>query len=79
MSQWRALFAEAGLDAEHLETWSVPLDFDEWTERMRTPELARAQLRALFDDATESIRETFRVRSEPYGFDIPIALLRAAI
>ncbi len=79
VSEWRALFAEAGLFAEHLETWPVPLDFDDWTERMRTPELARAQLRALFDDATESIREAFRVRSEPYGFDIPIALLRAAI
>jgi ubiquinone/menaquinone biosynthesis C-methylase UbiE len=75
-SQWRAFFAEVGLASEHLETWPVPLDFDEWTERMLTPETARTQLRALFDDATESIREALRVRTAPYGFDIPIALLR---
>lgn len=77
VSQWQALFAEAGLAAEHLATWPVPLDFDEWTDRMRTPELPCDQLRALFDDATESIRAAFRVRTTPYGFDIPIALLRA--
>jgi ubiquinone/menaquinone biosynthesis C-methylase UbiE len=77
VSEWLALFAEAGLAAEHLATWPVPLDFEEWTERMRTPELERSQLRVLFDGATEAIREAFRVRTAPYGFDIPIALLRA--
>ncbi|MGI9592536.1 MAG: class I SAM-dependent methyltransferase [Myxococcota bacterium] len=79
ISQWRALFAEAGLAAEHRATWPVPLDFEDWTERMITPELARDQLRALFDDATEAIREVFALRADPYGFDIPISLLRAAI
>jgi len=77
VSQWVALFAAAGLTAEHRATWPVPLDFEEWTERMRTPDLPRTQLRALFDSATDAIREAFRVRTEPYGFDIPIALLRA--
>lgn len=78
VSQWCALFAEAGLVAEHLHTWGVPLDFEDWTERMQTPEAARTQLRALFDDATEAIREAFALRTAPYGFDIPIALLRAS-
>lgn len=77
VSQWRGMFAEVGLEATHLETWGVPLDFQDWTERMLTPQVARSQLRALFDDATEAIRKAFAVRTDPYGFDIPIALLRA--
>lgn len=78
VSQWRALFAEVGLAAEHRATWAVFQDFEDWTERMRTPQLARAQLRALFDDATEAVRAAFAVRGDPYGFDIPIAFLTAA-
>jgi ubiquinone/menaquinone biosynthesis C-methylase UbiE len=77
VSQWTAMFAEVGLVAEHRVTWPLPLDFEDWTERMLTPELARDQLRALFDDATDAIRVAFRVRTAPHGFDIPIALMRA--
>jgi len=77
VSQWQASFAEAGLVAEHRSTWGVPLDFEEWCERMRTPEPAREALRALFDGATEAIREALAVRRDPYGFDIPIGFFTA--
>lgn len=77
VSEWRALFAAAGLSAEHLASFAVPLDFEDWTARMRTPEPGRRALLALFDGATAEAREAFRLRADPHGFDIPIAMLRA--
>jgi SAM-dependent methyltransferase len=78
VSQWCAMLADAGLVPEWLETWGVPLDFDEWVERANTPEARRAQLRALFQGAPDGIRKAFALRTgERRGFDIPIALLRA--
>jgi hypothetical protein len=34
-------------------------------------------LRTLFADATPAARATFDIRDEPWGFTIPIALMRA--
>jgi len=76
VSQWEELFGAAGLSAEHKGTWGVPLDFEDWVERMGTQELERAQLRALFDRAPDSVRTGLGLRGgERYGFDIPIAML----
>jgi SAM-dependent methyltransferase len=78
VSQWRTMLADAGLAVEHLATWGVPLDFDDWVERMGTPHATRLQLKVLFDDATDQVRDAFELRTgAAYGFDIPIALLRA--
>jgi hypothetical protein len=57
----------------------VPLDFEDWVERMGTPEHERTQLRRLFDAVPDAVREVLRIRGgdEPYGFDIPIALFVA--
>jgi ubiquinone/menaquinone biosynthesis C-methylase UbiE len=77
VSQWRTLLDAAGFESECLAVWPVPLPFDDWVERMRTPELERRQLRRLFETATDAIRETFDVKSgETWGFSIPIGFLR---
>lgn len=74
--QWLALIGAAGLVPAWHATWNVPLDFDDWVERMGAPEATRGQLRALFAAAPDAVREAFRLRTElPWGFDIPIALL----
>jgi SAM-dependent methyltransferase len=76
VSQWLALLGAAGLEPAWHETFHVPLDFDDWVERMGTPEATRAQLRALFAAAPDAVRAAFRLRTgEDAGFDIPIALL----
>jgi len=76
-SQWLALLCAAGLRAEWLATWQVPLDFDEWVERMGTPGPVRDVLRGLFAGATDPIRRAFALRTGPAcGFDIPISLFR---
>ena len=77
VEQWRAMLAAAGLEPEWLGTWAVPLDFQDWVERMATPGPTRQQLLALFEGATGSIRRAFGLRTgDAPGFDIPIALLR---
>jgi SAM-dependent methyltransferase len=76
VSQWVAMLAAVGFAAEYKGTWGVPLDFEDWVERMGTPELERSQLRALFDRAPDQVRSGLAIRAgERYGFDIPIAML----
>ncbi len=76
VSQWKGMFEAARLSAEYKGTWAVPLDFEDWVERMGTPELERKQLRALFDRAPDLVRTGLGIRAGArYGFDIPIAML----
>ncbi len=77
ISQWQVMFADAGLTAQVAGQWPTELPFDDWTDRMSTAEEARVMLRSMFDNATSAIREVFHIRTSPYAFDIPIALLRA--
>lgn len=78
VGEWLGMMRAAGLDASWVDTFGVVLEFDDWFDRMQTPELARAQLRAMFDRATDAIRETLAIRTvDGYAFDIPIALFRA--
>jgi hypothetical protein len=44
---------------------------------MQTPLDKVAMLRRLFAEAPSSARTTFDIRHEPWGFTIPIALMRA--
>jgi SAM-dependent methyltransferase len=76
VGQWKDMLEAAGLRVEYRGTWAVLLDFEDWVERMGTPELERLQLRALFDRAPDQVRSELGIRSlECYGFEIPIAML----
>ena len=56
------------------------MPFDDWVERMRTPELECRQLRGLFEKATDGIRSAFALRTGPeWGFSIPIGFFRAVL
>jgi ubiquinone/menaquinone biosynthesis C-methylase UbiE len=77
ITQWQTMFAEAGLRLEPAGQWPIELPFDDWTDRMSTANEARVMLRHMFDGATSAIREVFHIRTSPYAFDIPIAMLRA--
>ena len=77
VSQWQQMFAVAGLRAKVEGNWPTDLPFDDWTQRMQTPEPEQVALRRLFDGATAQIRDAFRIRTTPHAFAIPITLLRA--
>lgn len=77
LSQWRALFARAGLEAEVLGTWPLELDLASWLARTRTPPESVAGIRALFAAAPEEVRRTLCVDGRDAGhFQLQIALLR---
>ena len=80
VSEWGALFRASGFHPEHLGTFPLELDFDEWVERMQTPPRVREQLLGLFEGATEAATDAFELRAgETPGFVIPLALFRATL
>jgi ubiquinone/menaquinone biosynthesis C-methylase UbiE len=78
-SEWVAMLEHAGFEqAALIERFDVPLDGQDWVQRMRTPDLKVDTIRRLFAEATPDQRQTFGIRSaEPWGFSIHIALLTA--
>ena len=76
LSQWRALFADAGLSAEVGGRWPTRLGFESWIERLSTPAALVTGLRALIDAAPSEVRAAFEIGPETgYDWSIPIALV----
>lgn len=76
ISEWLARLRAAGLDATHLESWTLHLDFADWVRRMNTPRDRVAELETALRTASNALRDRFSI--EPDGsWQIPIALLRA--
>jgi SAM-dependent methyltransferase len=76
VDQWCALIEAAGLAAEILGTWSYRIAFDAWVERVATPALEVAQLRALLARAPDEVRAAFDIAADG-SFGMPAALIRA--
>lgn len=75
VAQWVNMLQEAGLDVEELGQFPLRLEFASWTERMRTPQAARAQIQALFAGAPTDVKEALSL--EPDGtFTCPVVLMR---
>ena len=49
----------------------------DWVKRMQTPPEKVAMLKMLFAEANPAIRAAFEVRTDPWGFTIPIGVMRA--
>lgn len=80
VSEWCQMLAAAGFSGEHLGTFAVPLEFEEWVDRIGTPEDCRAALRALFAGATEAVTRRFGLKTGPeWGFDVQVGLLRGTL
>ena len=71
------LLKAAGLEPEMLERFPLALDGADWVKRMRTPPTKVAMLRELFVGATPAVRAAFEIREDPWGFTIPIGVMRA--
>jgi SAM-dependent methyltransferase len=77
ISEWLAWLGQAGLEAEHVRTFPIFLDFENWTARMNTPEHERTQLRRLMEGAPAEVRVAFAM-TRSHGWEIPLALFRAS-
>jgi SAM-dependent methyltransferase len=74
VSEWRTMFAEVGFELADLEAWDIPLEFDDWVERSRTPETDVAQLRRCFAQASKRVLERFAVDAG-CNWSVPIGLV----
>ncbi len=77
-SEWRAMIQDAGLRilAEHLDFYTEnghAMDFEAWTQRMKTPTAAVEELRRLFRTATPALVEALRIEidGDQIGFCVP--------
>ncbi|HMO96988.1 MAG TPA: methyltransferase domain-containing protein [Tepidiformaceae bacterium] len=75
-SEWLRMLAAAGFEPAMLERFPLALDGADWAKRQQCPPEKVAVLRQLFREATSATRAAFDVRDEPWGFSIPIALMR---
>jgi ubiquinone/menaquinone biosynthesis C-methylase UbiE len=75
-SDWQWMFESAGFEPESLELFPVQLDGAEWVTRSQTPPAKVALLRDLFKEATRATRHAFSISDEPWGYTIPILLMK---
>jgi SAM-dependent methyltransferase len=73
VSEWREMFAEVGLGLRDLQHWDIPLDFDEWVQRSRTPEPEVSELRHCFANATPDVSR--RLHVEGFDWAVPVGLV----
>jgi ubiquinone/menaquinone biosynthesis C-methylase UbiE len=79
VSEWKAMFAAAGLTPALHQRWGLELDFDSWVARIGTPEPEIGALRRMLDRAPAEAREALAIgRPGPYDFSMPLALLQGS-
>jgi SAM-dependent methyltransferase len=77
VSELCQMLLDAGfLEPECLGRWSIELEFDDWTRRMRTPPERVAQIKQAFARASPEVQEVYGY-SGGESWRIPAALLRA--
>jgi len=74
VSEWRETFEEVGFDLEDLASWDIPLEFEDWVIRSRTPDDEVAELRSCFDSASARIRERFGI-DDRGNWSVPVGLV----
>ena len=74
--EWLAFFERAGFEAHVRERWRLPMQFDEWVARMRTPAERVAGIRSLWRAAPDEVREYFAV-AEDDSFEIDVLMINA--
>lgn len=74
LAGWRRLLGDAGLRTATEQSWKLPLQFDTWVARMRTPPERVAAIRSLWDSAPSEVSTYFDLQTD-YSFFIDVVLL----
>ena len=62
--EWRSMIEEAGFEMGQQHDWKVPLNFDAWVGRMKTPSVYVGAIRALLANAPQEVREYFQIEED---------------
>ncbi|WP_250533348.1 class I SAM-dependent methyltransferase [Caballeronia sp. AZ10_KS36] len=74
--EWIAMLDAAGFDARVTERWRLPLEFDAWVTRMRTPAERVTAIRSMWKNAPEEVRQYFGVK-EDFSFELDALMIEA--
>ena len=74
VSEWREMFEEVGFELEDVAAWDIPLEFEDWVTRSRTPGEDVAELRSCLYSASARVRERFSVNDRG-NWSVPIGLV----
>ncbi len=64
VAQWLQTLGDAGLQVQRHHCQRLQLDYLSWVDRMRTPEVLRAAIRALQGAAVDEVREYFQIAAD---------------
>jgi len=74
LTEWSAMLAAAGFAPPQADTWTLPLQFATWVERMDTSELRVKAVRDVLAKAAEEARRHFEVQPDG-SFRLDVAWL----
>ncbi|KAF3996427.1 class I SAM-dependent methyltransferase [Glaciimonas immobilis] len=74
LTAWHALATNAGLTMVSDKGWKLPLQFDSWIARMRTPSDRVVAIKSLWDSAPTEVRDYFALESD-YSFAIDSVMI----
>jgi SAM-dependent methyltransferase len=77
VSEWAKMFSEVGFGLTDLEAWDIPLEFENWVSRSRTPDEEVAELRSCISKASDRVRERFSVKAD-CSWSVPVGLVVGA-
>lgn len=72
LEEWCNHFAAAGFHLEVVFPYRIFIHFEEWTERMETPEVNRAAIRALYNVSPDEVREAMQIDGEGHVFQCAV-------
>lgn len=64
VARLQAMFADAGLNVEHVETFTKEMEFDPWADRMGASVELKAQLRQWLNDAPAEVKAFLAPRTD---------------
>ncbi|HVE05667.1 MAG TPA: class I SAM-dependent methyltransferase [Paraburkholderia sp.] len=74
--EWIAFFTEAGFSATVRERWRMPLEFDAWVARMRTPQPRVVAIRSIWESAPDEVKQYFAVQADG-SFELDVLMIEA--
>jgi ubiquinone/menaquinone biosynthesis C-methylase UbiE len=75
--EWVALFERAGFAAKVTSRWRLPLEFDAWVKRMRTPPERVVAIKSMWNNAPDEVRQYFAVQ-EDGSFELDALMIEAS-
>lgn len=75
--EWKAMLAAAGFALQEESAWRLPIHFDAWLARMRTPPVLEAAVRQLLAGAPEEFLRHYQVNASTLDFELEAGMFTA--